>query len=398
MNQVVFKTFPSINAAYQENNQQFSVSITSVYNKLNGIEAGTSAALVRETACEMAEITEALGAVRKSWLPGYRIKILDGNCIEATEHRLEVLRSTNAGALPGKSLVIYDPKLEMAINVFPCEEGHAQERSKLGAVLPTIKVSDVLVMDRNFCVRDFLCGIIKCHAFFICRQHQGLAWKELRRQKYIGESETGQVYEQWIKIVNVKGKVHKIRRIRVVLNQVTRDGDKEIFILTNLHKSKVSAKQIAEIYRKRWKIETMFQELEAHRNEEINTLGYPKAALFGFCVALVAYNVLAVVKAALRSTHGFDPIDNELSNYYLAGNITRTSDGMIIAIESREWAIFQGMPLYQFADFLLLLARNVTLSKYRKHQRGPKKIPPEREKNPNKPHVSTAKLLAAENS
>jgi hypothetical protein len=136
MNQVVFKTFPSINAAYLENHQQFSVSITSVYNKLNGIEAGTSAALVRETACEMAEITEALGAVRESWLPGYRIKILDGNCIEATEHRLEVLRSTNAGALPGKSLVIYDPKLEMAINVFPCEDGHAQERSLLGAVLP----------------------------------------------------------------------------------------------------------------------------------------------------------------------------------------------------------------------------------------------------------------------
>lgn len=166
----------------------------------------------------------------------------------------------------------------------------------------------------------------------------------------------------------------------------------------NLPKYKASALRIADIYRKRWKIENMFQELEAYLHSEINTLGYPKAALFGFCVALVAYNVLAVVKAALRSTFGFDPIDNELSNYYLAGNITRTYDGMIIAIDSREWAIFQCMPLHQFAEFLLLLATNVKLSKYRKHQRGAKKIPPKREKNPNKPHVSTAKLLAAENS
>jgi hypothetical protein len=71
MNLVVFKTFPSINAAYQENHEQIEVSITSVYNKLNGVETGTSAALVRETAREKAALIETLGAVRESWLPGY---------------------------------------------------------------------------------------------------------------------------------------------------------------------------------------------------------------------------------------------------------------------------------------------------------------------------------------
>ncbi|MCG6869170.1 MAG: IS4/IS5 family transposase, partial [Gammaproteobacteria bacterium] len=90
MNPVIFKTFPSVHAAYQESGEQIGVSIASVYNKLNGIEAKTSAALVRDTASEKADIIEALGAVRESWLPGYRIKVLDGNCIEATEHRLEV--------------------------------------------------------------------------------------------------------------------------------------------------------------------------------------------------------------------------------------------------------------------------------------------------------------------
>jgi hypothetical protein len=58
---------------------------------------------VCETTSEKAQIIEAMGAVRESWLPGYRIKVLDGNCMEATEHRLRVLRETNAGALPGKA-------------------------------------------------------------------------------------------------------------------------------------------------------------------------------------------------------------------------------------------------------------------------------------------------------
>ena len=44
----------------------------------------------------------------------------------------------------------------MATGVFPCEDGHAQERSLLIEVLPTVVAGDMLIMDRNFCVRDFL--------------------------------------------------------------------------------------------------------------------------------------------------------------------------------------------------------------------------------------------------
>jgi hypothetical protein len=138
----------------------------------------------------------------------------------------------------------------------------------------------------------------------------------------------------------------------------------------------------------------MFQELEVHLHSEINTLAYPRAALFGFCVALVAYNVLAVVKAALRTVHDEEKIDNEVSGYYLAGNIARTYASMMIAVGAKQWVIFHAMPLTQFVEVLLQLAANVKLSKFRKHRRGPKKSRPKRDKYPNKPHVSTAKLLA----
>jgi hypothetical protein len=396
MNWVVFKTFPSVNAAYKEQAEQIGVSITSVYNKLNGLGASTSAALVRETAIEKAEIIEALGGRRSSWLPGYQIKVLDGNCIEASEHRLEVLRETQAGALPGKSLVVYEPSLEMALDVFPCEDGHAQERSLLEQVLPTVNERDVWIMDRNFCVRRFLLGIDDRDGYFICREHQGLAWKALSSPRCMGQTETGKLYEQRIQIVDEEGKTRKYRRITVRLKTATRDGETEIFILTNLPKSAANAKLIAELYRKRWRIETMFQELEAHLHSEVNTLGYPKAALFGFCVALVAYNVLAVVKAALRTLHGEAVIDHELSGYYLAGNITRTYDGMMIALPESEWVVFQTMPQPKLVEILLQLAANVNLSKFRKSRRGPKKKPPKRDHYSNHPHVSTARLLAGE--
>jgi len=140
----------------------------------------------------------------------------------------------------------------------------------------------------------------------------------------------------------------------------------------------------------------MFQELEAHLHSEINALGYPKAALFGFCVALVAYNVLAVVKAALRAKHGEETIENELSGYYLAGNIARTYDGMMIALPEEEWTTFQAMDNTQIAEILLQLAANVKLSKFKKSRRGLKKPPSKRDKYLKQPHVSTAKLLRGE--
>ena len=113
------------------------------------------------------------------------------------------------------------------------------------------------------------------------------------------------------------------------------------FIVSNLSKGAAHAKKIAELYRNRWKIETAFQELTEHLNSEINTLGYPPAALFGFCVALVSYMILSVVKAALSSVHGAERVDKEVSGYYLADEISGTYRGMIIAIRDEEWAEFR---------------------------------------------------------
>jgi hypothetical protein len=295
--------------------------------------------------------------------------------------------------LPGKSLVIYEPQLEMATDVFPCEDGHAQERALLGAVLPTVEPRDILIMDRNFCVRDFLHGIAAQQAYFICRQHQGLPWEAEGEERFIGRSETGAIYEQGVRVGDSAGNTRRLRRIRIVLKQTTRDGDKVLTLLTNLSKTAAHAKHIAWMYRKRWTIETAFQELEAHLHSEINSLGYPKAALFGFCVALLAYNVLALVKAALRSVHGEQKIADEVSGYYLAGHLERTYDGMMIAIAEEEWCLFQEMSPQRFIQTLQQLARNVDLAKFRKHKRGPKKPRQKRTQNSKQPHVSTARLL-----
>jgi hypothetical protein len=164
------------------------------------------------------------------------------------------------------------------------------------------------------------------------------------KEKYIGKIETGTAYEQRILVRDKAGKEHTFRRIRVKLKTQTRAGDTEIFIITNLSKNAANARTVARLYRDRWTIETAFQRLAQYLNSEINTLGYPRAALFGFCVALVAYIGMSVIKAALGSGHGIDFIEQNVLGYYVANEIEGVYQGMMIVIGNEYWIIFRDMP------------------------------------------------------
>jgi len=396
MSQVVFRLQPSVHAAYRAQEAQVGTSVVSVYNKLQEIEPHTSAALVRYSAHQLAPLIEQLGGDREPWLHGYQVKIIDGNCLEASEHRLEVLRRVDAGALPGKSLVVYAPDQGLVRDVFPCEDGHAQERSLFDGVLKTVQAGDLWIADRNFCTRDFLCDIDKRGAGFIIREHQGLPFEIRTPLRPLGRVETGKIAEQRVRVVDRQGVAPTFRRLRIKLDQATRDGATLLYSLTNVPARKVSAKRVAQLYRKRWTLETAFQHLEAYFHSEINTLGYPKAALFGFSLALVAYNLLAVVLAALRGVHGQDKVDAEVSLYYIANEISTTYNGMMIAIPEAAWDVFARMSAPDMVATLRDLAQRVDLRAYRKSPRGPKRAGPKHDGSSKQGHVSTAKLLIAQ--
>ena len=67
-----------------------------------------AAALVRDSARLAAPVVQALHASHPRWLPGYVTKVLDGNHLASTEHRLQELRGTWAAPLPGQALVVLD--------------------------------------------------------------------------------------------------------------------------------------------------------------------------------------------------------------------------------------------------------------------------------------------------
>ena len=393
MGQVVLGVQPSVHAAYQAQAEELGVSDQAVYDKLNRIEPRISAELVRDSARQAAEVIDALDARLPPFLKGYRTKILDGNHFSATEHRIQELRTTWAAPLPGKALVVLDQETMLADHVIPCEDGHAQERSLLSQVLPCVGEGELWIADRNLSTVGFMAGIILRKSKFVFRQHGQLKGELIGSLKAKGKISTGKVYEQKMRIVDGDGTVHTLRRIKVELKEPTRDGDTELYILTNLSVQDAGAKTVAQLYARRWTIETMFQELTETLTCEVRTLGYPKAALFAFCLALLAYHAVSLLKAAMRAVHGRETVERKISAYYLSLEISQTYDGMMVAVPAPQWAVFRTLTPAEFAGFLKQWASNMTLRRYRKHPRGPKKPPPDKSAYENGGHVSTARIL-----
>ncbi|MGC1492622.1 MAG: transposase [Candidatus Acidiferrum sp.] len=393
MGLVATRIKPSVHAAYQDQIEEVGVTVKAVYDKLQRVKPCVSQALVRQTAARMVKIVDAMKNDSPELLPGYRVKILDGNHLRRTERRLGVLRELNVAPLPGHALVVLDPRRKLLIDVFPCEDAHAQERTLLAEVLETVEPADVWIADRNFCTTCFLLGLHGRRAFFVIRRHLGSLRGELiGNRTAVGTGPTGKIYEQRMRVVDNKGMATNIRCISIALDEPTRDGDTEMEILTNLP-SKVTALKIAELYRKRWSIETAFQEVAANLNGELVTLGYPKAALFAFCSALVAYNVLSVLRAAMESIYGHETVEQSISTYYLALEVSGAYEGMMVAIGEKYWTkTYRDLTPSEMARELVRIAGNMNPARYRKHKRSTK---PNRAKLKKKgrQHKSTARLL-----
>ena len=109
-------------------------------------------------------------------------------------------------------------------------------------------------------------------------------------------------------------------------------------------------------------------------------------------MAVVAYNVLAVVRAALRSEHGAEVVETKASSRHMADEVASTYKGMMIALPAEEWEPYGRLGVREMAEFLREAASQAWLAKYPRSKHGPKKPRPKRTGRITD-HVATARLL-----
>jgi hypothetical protein len=395
MTQVVLGEQPSVHAATRAAGEEIEVSVTSVYNKLQQMESGVSAALVGWSGQQAGELIEEVGGQRAPLLAGFTVKVIDGNMLDGREHRLKESRSSSAAPLPGKVVAVLDPAREVIEAVVASQDAYTQERALLPEVVSRhVGAGQVWIADRNFCTTGFLTGLQARGAHGLIREHGSMGCRPLEAMREIGADERGaQVGEHWVQL-GLEADEHalRVRRIRIRLPKPTRDGDDTIYLMTTLTAEQADALTLAGLYRQRWTIERAFLHLTTQLRCEVHTLCYPGAALFALACAMVAFNVLAVVKAAIRAAHGQE-VEATLSGYYMAIEMRNLGESLDTVVDAEDWQPLRQASPQAMADWLTQQARRLDLARYRKTGRTTRKPAVKRTHDPARPHFSVARTL-----
>lgn len=390
--QVVLQTKPSLHAAFQA--AELPVTHQAVYDKLKRLEPGLCEVLVDDSATQVRATITELKAGRDEPIAGLRMRVLDGNLLASTQRRLQPLRQTWAKGLPGRVLVVYEPSVDLVTHAVLEPDAHASERSRIEEVWDLAQANDLWVMDSHFCNHQTFQELASVGAYFVVRHHGAMKGRGVGERREVGRTETGRVFEQSWELQGANaGWV--IRRLSLVLDQPTRDGDPEIHVLTNVPADRADAVVVLEVYRDRWKIEDRFYELAQTLNAEPGTLSHPLAALFAFSLGLVASNAMALMRASLRAVHGSEAVEG-MSRERMANEIRETYRGMMIALPPEVWAAARLRSPASLADRLREIAHHVQPSRYRKAKRGPKKPPTRKTPYKNGATASTYRLLQHE--
>lgn len=289
---------PSLHAAARKLDERLPVSLAALYDKVNRCEPPVLRALVQGSAQRLAPLVACLPG--QASLPGWQLRVLDGNHLPASDKRLAALRGFRGAARPGHTLVLYDPDSALVCDIVACEDAHQSERVAAATLIESALAQQVWIADRHFCTAALLRGLSERQACFIVREHaHHPRVSERGPWGQCTDIETGRVREQGIKLKSHEGQEQPWRRIEIELSSPTESGDTHIALWSNLP-SDIEAATIARLYRKRWRIEGMFQRLESVLHSEIKSLGHPRAALLGFAAALLAYNVLALLKRVIE--------------------------------------------------------------------------------------------------
>jgi IS4 transposase len=360
---------PSMHAAAKAC-KDLPVSVQALYDKIRRTAPSLVRALVQESAVRLHDLLMPMMRDKIPTVPGYRLRIVDGNHLPASEKRLKPLRGYRGAALPGQSLVVYDPDLDLVVDLVPCEDGHAQERSLMELAQRQAQPGELWLADRNFSTRRILCGLHGQGSSFIVREHGRTPNPQpLEPVQYRGRIEAGAVYEQAVEVEDDAGQRLRLRRVELHLERATEDGDTTIRLLSNLPASQFTPRRIARLYRQRWQIESLFQRLESVLHSEVVSLGHPRAALLAFGVAVLAYNTLAVLQSAVWSAHELHTSELELSSFYFADEIRTHYAGMMMAVAPAAWERYDKLTAAQLARVLLQMARHANPKALRKHPR-----------------------------
>jgi hypothetical protein len=276
-------------------------STRAVYSKLGRLPIALSVGLFSEIAGLLIELFPAESR-RESLdsLSGFTIITVDGKTIKRVAKRLKPLRTKGGGVLGGKALVASERSTGLAVAMAADPDGDANDARLVPELLPQVRErlpgARLWLADRGFCDPLQLSRFTEEGDSFVMRYHAKAKFirdDEAPRQE--GTDAAGRRYADDYGWLGREGNAHRryVRRITL-----SRQEGEDVTIVTDLvDRRKHPAEELLALYRERWGIEQMFQQVTEVFGLERLIGGRPEATIFQFAFCLLLYNQLQLVRA-----------------------------------------------------------------------------------------------------
>ncbi|MBC7772856.1 MAG: IS4 family transposase [Pyrinomonadaceae bacterium] len=274
------------------------VDESNFYRKLQRMPVLVSRALLRTCSRRMAELMPTDAVSLPDCFASFRAVVIDGKKIKNAAKRLELTRGFSGSLIGAKALVAMDARHGLALAMSDSLDGLTNDlplvESLVPQVLETIGVDPILWMaDRQFGnVKTFQKLSGRPIDRFVIRIQKGLPFKAISRRETIDEQGRKVIDETGV-FGNDKQSM-PVRRITL-----ERPGEKDDVILVTdlLDEQMYPACELLKLYRHRWGIEQMFQQVtETFALDHLIGCA-PQAILFQFALCLLMYNLIQVVKS-----------------------------------------------------------------------------------------------------
>lgn len=345
------------------------VDVSNFYRKLAHTPVEVSRAVLRECTGRIGELLPGPGVELPACFAGFEVIAADGKAIRNAAKRLKPTRGYIGRMLGAKALVAMDLRRGLAIAMSDSLDGMTNDVPLVPALMPQLHAlfaqqAILTVWDRQFDdLRTLRLLSSREQDAFLVRMKQTSMTFVVESAVESRDSQGRRVLDEIGQLIaDAKGKrkgnkdqkVIRVRRIALFRNAAA--GEEDVVLLTNLlDRKRYPATDSLELYRHRWSIEQVFQEVT-----ETFSLSHligcaPQAVLLQFAFCLLLYNLMQVVRAyvaedgqvlaSVVSMHYlFDDVRTELTAwaYHTDGSWPRRTRRGAAAVRERLRKLLRG--------------------------------------------------------
>ena len=291
---------------------RLDASVAAAFGKLGRLPIPVSQGLLREGTAALSQVVPPGGRRElPASIRGFTVVVVDGKAIKRVAKRLKPLRRVGGGLLGGKATVALDFGSGLAVAMQADPDGDANERPLVAGLLP--QVYDLVtgpclyVADRGFCdLVRLACFTARADDHFLIRHQSNTKFApDLARPARAGTDAAGRAYSEawgWLGGERSPGRRY-VRRI-----VLARPGREDLALVTDLlDPESVPADDLLGLYRERWGIEQVFQQVTEVFGLEGLIGGTPQACVFQFAFCLLLYNIVQLLTAYVAEARSCPP-------------------------------------------------------------------------------------------